>query len=199
MILIGSKEKTLFFPEPSHGEEEGKIALLKSRDILPHSEEEERPNSPVKYAQFPDLRPSPYAGHIYNGGGRPINPNGACHTVYASAGGYKTHWIDTKNIAPEYHLHLQNGGTPWEGEVPGAKRLSVRESAIIQSFPEDMHFCGSKSSQYTQIGDAVPPLLGEALGKAIVEQANGIIDENRLIINKKTILPCVKQLELNAS
>lgn len=199
VILIGSKEKTLFFPEATHGEEEGKISPLQSQDILPLSDNEERPNSPVKFAQYPDLRPSPYAGHIYNGGGRPINPHGTCHTIYASAGGYKTHWIDTKGIAPEYHLHLKNGGEPWEGEVPGAMRLSIKESAAIQSFPKDMVFCGSKSSQYTQIGDAVPPLLGEALGEAILDQANGIVDECKLITDETILLQSFKQLELKAS
>lgn len=49
-----------------------------------------------------------------------------------------------------------------ENRVP-----SVRESARIQSFPDDFVFLGSKTSQYKQVGNAVPPLLSYALAKEI--------------------------------
>ena len=52
------------------------------------------------------------------------------------------------------------------------------QHALIQSFPKNMEFSGKISSQYTQIGDAVPPLLAKALGSALIEQLNGeVIDE----------------------
>ena len=46
---------------------------------------------------------------------------------------------------------------------------TVRESARLQSFPDDFVFTGTKTKQDRQVGNAVPPLLGEALGKAIIE------------------------------
>lgn len=51
------------------------------------------------------------------------------------------------------------------------RRYSVREIARIQSFPDSYEFIGSSvSSKYKIIGNAVPPKLGEVIGKSIIEQ-----------------------------
>ena len=50
----------------------------------------------------------------------------------------------------------------------GERRLSVRESAIIQTFPTDFIFKGSMGSCYRQIGNAVPVEFGRLLGKALL-------------------------------
>jgi DNA (cytosine-5)-methyltransferase 1 len=47
------------------------------------------------------------------------------------------------------------------------RRMSVRESAAVQTFPIDFEFFGSMNSQYRQVGNAVPVKFGAALGRAL--------------------------------
>lgn len=194
LFILGSKNIQLRFPAPSHGPglNNGYVSALSVLGDCPIGI---APNSPVKFAKYPDLRPSPYAGHIYNGGGRPLDPNGPCHTILASSGGYKTHWIDTQNIAPKYHAHLKKGGKPWEGCVPGARRLSVEECAIIQTFPRELTFAGPRSSQYTQVGDAVPPDFSFILARSIYFQLNSGSFKNQIQFLEPQ--PAIVQGELN--
>ena len=48
------------------------------------------------------------------------------------------------------------------------RRMTCRELAIVQGFPKDFEFVGSMTSVYKQIGNAVPPPLGEAVAKQII-------------------------------
>lgn len=61
--------------------------------------------------------------------------------------------------------------------------LTIREYARIQTFPDDWKFCGNLSTQYRQIGNAVPVNLAWAIGRSIIRLFNnisnlGYINEN---------------------
>ncbi|MGL4652449.1 DNA cytosine methyltransferase [Cetobacterium sp.] len=51
---------------------------------------------------------------------------------------------------------------------------TIRESARLQSFPDDFIFLGNKGAQFRQVGNAVPPLLSFGIAQAIIE----LLDKN---------------------
>lgn len=133
----------------------------------------------ITFATHPVMRKSPYAGMYFNGQGRPINIDGYANTLPASMGGNKTPFVDEDYLygdAPndwvvDYHQGLLDGTvTPEFEEAPKRlRRITIKEAARIQSFPDDYVFCGNKGRVYTQIGNAVPCKLAEVVAGAVVE------------------------------
>jgi len=172
LFVQGVLEGEPRWPRRSHGED-GEQPWVTAGTLLDPAVPIGEPNaSSVTYARAPDLRPSPWDGHLFNGGGRPINPQGLAPTLLASMGGNKTPWLDGGSVVPEYHEHLRNGGRPRSGVVEGARRITVEEAALLQGFPLETVWHGRRSSQYRQIGNAVPVALAQAVAGALVEGVN---------------------------
>ena len=55
------------------------------------------------------------------------------------------------------------------------RAVSIREAARLQTFPDSFVFCGTKDSQYQQVGNAVPPILA----KAIAEHLASYLDQKK--------------------
>jgi DNA (cytosine-5)-methyltransferase 1 len=130
----------------------------------------------ITLASNPVLRKSPYAGMLFNGQGRPLNPDGFSATLHASMGGNKTPIVDENHVyhdkpswIVEYHAHLMSGGKPLPPEAapPFLRRLTVDEAIRLQTFPASYDFFGSQSQVFRQIGNAVPCRLAYAVGQVV--------------------------------
>lgn len=183
LIVVGTRGAGRYrFPPPTHGPGRQK-RWRPAGSVLRPQPLGERNDSPVTYAARPDIRKDPYAGHLYNGGGRPVNLAAPAPTLLASMGGNKTPWVDTLGVVPEYHAELLAGGAPRVGRVPGARRITPEEAALLQSFPRWMCFVGRRSSRYRQVGNAVPPRLAEVLGRELALQLGAEAAEDNSLLS----------------
>lgn len=130
----------------------------------------------ITLAANPVMRRSPYAGMLFNGQGRPLNPDAWSSTLPASMGGNRTPIIDEDHLyynkpswVEDYHAKLVKGDTQSVfTEAPKRlRRMTVDEAAIIQTFPSDYIFEGPQSSIFSQIGNAVPCKLAAAVFSAV--------------------------------
>jgi DNA (cytosine-5)-methyltransferase 1 len=86
-----------------------------------------------------------------------------------ATGGRTTYYGRLRPDKPSYTINTYFN-RPGNGTFihPEQDRLiSFREAARLQSFPDDFRFFGSNASMYKQIGNAVPPLLAQAIGRTI--------------------------------
>lgn len=135
----------------------------------------------ITFARSPIMRKSPYAGMMFNGAGRPLPPRRWATTLPASMGGNKTPIVDEAEIfdgqesyVESYHRHLMAGGAPRTGDAPSRlRRLTIDECMAIQTFPPHYKLAGSRSAQYRQLGNAVPPMLAEAVARVMAGALNG--------------------------
>ena len=75
--------------------------------------------------------------------------------------------LDPHSVSRTITAHLARDGYAYIHPTED-RTISVREAARIQSFPDEVRFAGPPTAAFRQIGNAVPVLLGEALGRAIL-------------------------------
>ena len=79
--------------------------------------------------------------------------------------GYSDAWKKCPWDEASCTIKENHGGVNIHPRLP--RVLTAREMARLQSFPDDFIFEGPKNKQLVQIGNAVPPLLGKAIGLAV--------------------------------
>ncbi|MFK4475730.1 DNA (cytosine-5)-methyltransferase 1 [Paenibacillus sp. RC73] len=105
------------------------------------------------------------------------NPGRTQNTVYLRLN-YKTPSGTVLNVRKSMWIH------PCKNRA-----ISIREAARLQTFPDDFIFEGSKDSQYQQIGNAVPPLLGRAVAEQVLKYLGVPVKDTlrNIIIPQETV------------
>jgi DNA (cytosine-5)-methyltransferase 1 len=104
---------------------------------------------------------------------RMLKPGGVYTDLPERLRRYRSDIFTDKYKRLEWHLpsrsitaHLAKDGY-WYIHPAQDRTLSIREAARIQTFPDWFRFSGHPTTRFRQIGNAVPPLLGEALGRSL--------------------------------
>lgn len=171
-FLVASREGTLFsFPPPSfqdpNNDDSSLLGLEPYRtawDAIGDLSEPEDEDLAMR-GKWANLLPSipegqNYLWHTDRGGGLPL------------FGWRRRYWSFLLKLAknkPSWTIQAQPGPAigpfHWKN-----RRLSARELCRIQTFPDDVEIVGSRTSIQKQVGNAVPSLLAEVVGRAVSTQ-----------------------------
>lgn len=149
VLIIGQRkdlgDKMLFhFPEPTHSKDGKDLPRWKSiKEAIDHFPDPDKENDVVNHVY------SAYKVEYRNfTGHRKTDPDKPSPTILARGNG--------------------KGGVCAIPHYNGKRRLSIRESASVQTFPENFHFIGAMNACYRQIGNAVPVHFAYLLGSELM-------------------------------
>lgn len=94
-----------------------------------------------------------------------------CHKIASDVIGYRNVYgrMAWDDVAPTITARFDSFTRGKFGHPDQPRSVSLREGALLQTFPMDFIFTGNKVDVARQIGNAVPPVLAEKIGRSIIE------------------------------
>ena len=94
-----------------------------------------------------------------------------CHKIDSSVIGYRNVYgrMAWDEVSPTITARFDSFTRGKFGHPEQDRSISLREGAMLQTFPKDFLFTGSKVDMARQIGNAVPPLLAKQIGTSIID------------------------------
>ncbi len=153
VIFIGNRiGKENLHPKPLLTEEEYKTTKEAIEDLIHHKEDPLFNHIPTKHSEIMKKK---------------LKAVKEGESLYEN---YSDSWKKCPWNKPSCTVKENHGAVNIHPKLP--RVLTARELARLQSFPDDFVFQGSKKWQLTQIGNAVPCLLGKAVGLAVEKIIN---------------------------
>ncbi|HWH61090.1 MAG TPA: DNA cytosine methyltransferase [Terriglobales bacterium] len=174
-VIIGNRLGALVdFPQPTHGPSALPYATL--GDALATVGKE---SNPVIMDFSP--RKKKYLAMIPPGGNWRCLPERlqreSMGRAFAAKGGRSGWWRRLSADLPcPTIVTMPNHASTALTHPTEVRALTVRECAAVQGFPKDWEFVGSPQEQYTQVGNAVPVVLGKVAGEALANCLDGHVE-----------------------
>ncbi|MCK7579176.1 MAG: DNA cytosine methyltransferase [Chromatiales bacterium] len=149
MIRLTARDFPIFGRMPRGGDYP--VALRIAHQILEEKlqQEDARPRSgSARYKVLEKATVPPYDASKFPNKWWKLDPNAPSRTL-------------TAHLGKDTYSHIHYDGRQ-------KRMISVREAARLQSFPDGFEFAGAMNPSFCQIGNAVPPLLALAVGKALM-------------------------------
>lgn len=163
VVILGTKHNVgitpLLIPAATHSKKGGVLhGWISMKEALDHFPDPSLPNDiPNHICSRYKVAPRNFTGH------RPTDPLKPCPTILARGNG--------------------GGGVVAIPHYNGQRRLTIRESAAIQTFPDDFVFYGKMNSCYRQIGNAVPVKFAKLLGDELIDiERRNILHESGIAV-----------------
>lgn len=165
VVIVGSREGAHFgVPSATHSSdaEGGLQQYITAWDAIGDLDVDDFPSELLPTGKWAGLLPSipegcNYLWHTAEGGGA---------SLFGSRTRYWSFLLKLAKSQPSWTLQAAPG--PATGPFHWRNRmLSVREYCRLQTFPDAFEVSGSRRAAIRQVGNAVPPLLAEVLGRAI--------------------------------
>lgn len=193
LVVLASRHGPLAVPGPTHGDGDGLTPFSTVRDWISHlpairsgethPSVENHQASALTDLNLRRIRATPEGG---NRDDWPEELRLECHRNHSGHSDVygRLRWDGQAPVLTTKCTSLSNGRF---GHPSQDRPISVREAAALQTFPEDFIFTGGIKSATRQVGNAVPVLLSQVVGQAVVDHWADVVDRRQTFAEQATV------------